>query len=122
MKDGQILSFCRKNRIRLPLNWRHSCNAIRFHDSRETDIHFNTKAKIAREIFKKGGTVFTELELQDGVCDIFWLDEKMVIELENTYTEERIRLKESQYSRFNVFVFSLKNMKTKEILERIGLN
>ena len=121
MKDRKILGFCIRQGIRLPSSWRHCLNAVRYHNKNETKKHFLAKAEVAFEIMKQGGTVFSELELNGAVADLFWLDERMVIEFESEYSEAGQRLKEIQFYNFNVLVFDLKKQTIKEIFEKTGL-
>jgi hypothetical protein len=131
LKDEQILGFCNKNHIQLPISWRHSLNAVRYHDRRETDNHFFFKARIAFELMKRGQTVFTELKLsnrhEQPVADLFWLDEKIVVEFESEYNAEKKQKKLQQYFLFNCLVFDIKvpekdfESKVKEIKDKLGL-
>ena len=116
MKRSQILSFCRKNRINLLTGWQSHCNCIRFHDKRESWKHFLFKARIGFELMKHKQTIFTEFEFETKsdkermkrpVCDLFWLDELMVIELESKYSDDKALLKYKQFRPFNVFVFDM---------------
>lgn len=92
MKDSKILGFCKKKGIRLPSSWRHSVNAIRYHNKNESKKHFMAKATIGFELMRQGGTVFSELELvKGGVVDLFWLDELIVIELESQYSVKQTK-------------------------------
>jgi len=62
-----------------------------------------------------------EARMKLPVADILWLDEMMVIELESKLTTETRRLKEKQFSRFNVWVMDLQKFSPEEILQRIGV-
>ncbi len=133
MNDNHILSFCRKNGIRLPPSWRHSCQAVRFHNSNETLKHFKYKSEVAFELMKQGQTVFTELQfdfserfgkkkrMRFPVCDLLWLDEKIVVEFESRISHQSIVLKSQQFEGFNTFVFDIEKFSVHEILEKIGV-
>lgn len=132
MKDSEIFPFCRKKGIKLPLAWRNSCNAVRPHDTNETDRHWNYKQAIFRELYKQGYTVFTELEfdysrihgntprMRFPRCDIFWLDSMIVVELESRITSEARTMKLQQFKDFNCFVVDIQNLTVEDILEKIG--
>ena len=133
MKECQIRLFCIKHGIKLLPGWRHSCNAVRPHDTNETDRHWNYKQAIFRALYTRKQTVFTEFKFDFSrvhgnsprmsfpTCDIFWLDELMVIELESRITQESKALKMQQFKNLNCFVFDIQKQTIKEILERIGL-
>ena len=125
VKDGSILSFCNKNKVRLPMSWRHSCNAVRYHDRRESFNHWNFKACMAFELMSRGQTIFTELKLanrhEQPVCDLLWLDELIVIEFESEWTVEKARKKLQQFFLFNTFVFDIKRSSLDEMKFKLGL-
>lgn len=131
MKDSEIFGFCRKNNIQLPASWRHSCQAVRYHNREETSAHFMAKARIAYTIMSKGGTIFTELEIttkksncarmKHPVCDLLWLDEKIVIEFESACNPEALKLKSKQFEGFNLFVFDLRLTGAWEMMQKLGL-
>lgn len=132
MKDSEILPFCHKHGIKLPNSWRHCCQAVRFHNNGESKKHFMYKAEIAHELMKCGQTVFTEFMFSFKVicgdtnrmlcpcADIFWLDEKIVIELESKLIPFNLELKLQQFKDFNPFVFDISELTVQDILERIG--
>ena len=119
----KISNFCRQERIVLPVTWKHSVNAIRYHDSRESMNHFLVKCAIAHELMNRGQTVLSEIKLptkhEQPVADLLWLDEKIVLEFESQYTEEKARKKMQQFGAFNTFVFDIKAKDTDEMLETI---
>ena len=125
MNDGQIREFCRKNGIQLPMSWRHSCNAVRFHNSGESFNHWNFKSVIAHELMSRGYTIFTELKLPNRhnqpTCDLFWLEEKIVIEFESEWSEAKAQRKQDQYYLFNTFVFDIKKVSLDDVKKKIGL-
>ena len=134
MKDGLILGFCRKNGIYLPLNWRSCCQTVRYHNKAETEQHFIYKAFIAFKLMQLGQTVFTEFKFDYGkrtglteprmrfpTCDIFWLDEKMIIELETNFSEKTKALKREQFRDFNLFVFDIQRYSVDDIMKKIGV-
>lgn len=104
------------------INWPNTTNRIRHHDSNETDEHFYMKVGICLAIFRQGGTYFTESKLKRGVCDIFWLDEKMVVEIETNYTEKKAAWKMKQYDPFNVIIIDIKKMTLDDALIKLGLD
>jgi len=130
MKDTEILPFCHKSGIKLPPSWRHSLQAIRYHNKNETRRHFKYKSAIGFELMRQGQTIFTELNfiLTSGsvrrmrypCADLFWLDEKIIVEFESNLTPEIKALKEQQFKRFNTFVFDIRKNSIEDILERIG--
>ncbi len=134
MNDSRILPFCHKNGIKLQLNWRSHCNKIAFHNKNESRLHFMYKAIVGFELMKAGQTVFSEFEFRYGgqfghkpnrmkfpVCDLFWLDELIVIEFESNLTEANRQLKSKQFREMNCFVFDIKKTSFNEIYEKIGL-
>ena len=103
-------------------DWKHSLNCVRFHNKGETELHFFTKCKLFHELAKRGQTVFTELDFKyRGVCDLYWLEENIVIELESNLTTKSKTLKEEQYSGMNLIVFDLKKQEFPEMLAKLGL-
>ncbi|MDO8633661.1 MAG: hypothetical protein Q7K34_00005, partial [archaeon] len=54
------------------------------------------------------------------VCDLLWLDEKIVVEFESRISHQSIVLKSQQFEGFNVFVFDIEKFSVHEILEKIG--
>ena len=125
MKDDQILGFCNRERIRLPVSWRHSLNAVRYHDKRETWNHFLFKASVAYELMNRGQTIFTELKLanrhEQPVTDLLWLDEKIGVEFESEWSHKKAQLKMQQYCDFNVFVFDIKRESMDFVKQKLGL-
>ena len=133
MKDSQIFPFCRKNGIKLPASWRHSLNAVRYHNRNETEEHFMAKAQLAHKLMSKGQTIFTELEffyngitgnrprMNFPVCDLLWLEEKIIVEFETKISAETLELKHSQFKDFNVHVISLKNLDMEELYDKLGV-
>lgn len=126
MRDELIQPFCSKNKIQLPMSWRHSCNAVRYHDKREHKDHFMFKCEVAYALLSKGQTIFTELTLpsrhDSPVCDLLWLEEKMVIEFESEYSEKKVAKKRAQYAEYNVLVFDIKKQTVADILKKIGID
>ena len=125
MKDDLIQSFCRKEGIVLPMNWRHSCNAVRFHNKGESYNHWFFKSYVAYNLMSRGQTIFTELKLanrhEQPVCDLFWLDEKVVVEFESEFSEDRKRRKLQQFYLYNTFVFDIKSVSVDDVLKKLGL-
>ena len=119
----KISEFCRRERIVLPVTWKHSVNAIRYHDSRESMNHFLVKCAIAHELMSRGQTILSEIKLstkhEQPVADLLWLDEKIVIEFESQYSEEKARIKLQQFGAYNTLVFDIKSKDTEEMLETI---
>lgn len=132
MKDAEILPFCRKHGIKLPASWRHCCQAVRFHNKNESQLHFLYKSEVASALMRQGQTIFTELafdyrkthgeakRMSYPVTDLFWLDSRMVIEFESKITPTAKALKIEQFRDFNCFVFDISKLTIKDILERIG--
>lgn len=133
MDSGKVLAFCWKNGVKLSGSWWHSCQAVRYHNKGETKEHFMYKAEIAHELMRRGQTIFTEFEFSFKVpfgkdtarmlcpvADIFWLDEKMVIELESKPIPFNVELKMEQFKDFNPFVFDISKHSVEYILEKIG--
>ena len=125
LRDEKILSFCNHNRILLPISWRHSCNAVRYHDKRESDGHWFFKQAIAYELMKRDQTIFTELKLcsrhEQPVADLFWLDEKIVVEFESEYSEDKAKRKMQQFYLYNTFVFDIKKVTVDDVKKKLGL-
>ena len=131
MKYSQIQGFCKRQGIKLPLNWFAYYNRVCRHDKRETSRHFLYKAGLVFKLTSMGQTVFTEFKfnypgrfgkaMKFPTCDVFWLDELEVIELESNPTEATTKLKYEQYKKLNCFVFDIGKTSLKEIMEKIGL-
>lgn len=132
MEYSQIQRFCRKHDIILPASWNHSCQAIRYHNKGESRKHFEAKSRVGFELMKRGQTIFTEFEFHKlkgdhghrmnfPVCDLFWLDELIILEFESAPTKERIELKHNQFKPMNTFVFDLRKTTVEEMLRKIGI-
>ena len=135
MEYSKIRSFVNKNGIKLSGSWFAHYNCVRYHNKGESANHWETKCKITGELLRKGQSVFSEFafdykyttgsygkRMQFPTADIFWLDEKMVIEVESKLTEETRLLKQAQYSDFNLFIFNISGSETlEEFYERSGI-
>jgi hypothetical protein len=125
MRDDAIQPFISKHRILMPMSWRHSCNAVRYHDKRESRNHFMFKCEIAYALLSRGQTVFSELKLpsrhDSPVADLFWLDEKTVIEFESEYTNQKAKTKQAQFAAYNVLVFDIKRLTIIDVLRKLGI-
>ena len=96
----------------------------------ETANHFMYKARVGFEIMAQGGTIFTEFEFHRGgndkrmkypVSDLFWLDEKMVIEFESRFNSKVAELKHEQFKPYNCLVFDIETRSIEDVLEKIGV-
>jgi hypothetical protein len=106
------------------LNERNSC-CLFPHNKRETLKHWIVKAIVFKILLNKGRNVGTEIEVGNGIVDVFDSDNKIAYEIENNSSKPKIEERIHDLSGAkDVFIINLRHVPNdvndaKKYLERI---